>query len=163
MGRGPRQLNSTSESSARCCTHSFSAPWHHVSSAIACRAEILHLSPTKGAACLLQERLQLPFIVHLRQLCPASNAPAIDDDIRDRRSACELAKYVLHLPIAFLSALIQFDERVVDTALVQGTLSLGCVGSVRLRERQYATIPMSFNLLSDKIALLLQRHACQFW
>ena len=88
---------------------------------------------------MLQERLELTFLLHLRKIRASTYRSTIHNGIWHSRPASDFAKNFLDLTIASLSTLIQFDESVVDSSRINGIFPIRRIRSVCFGKNQKAT------------------------
>ena len=120
-------------------------------------SESIVISAAKWAASLLQQQLELAALLHGTELIATANTLAVDDGIRDSRTAGELAKNLLDVTVVLLAARVQFHERVVHAGSVQRILAVGRVRSVGFAEDEQSACTVCLDLLEHKGALGLLR------
>ena len=164
MCKWQRRFHCASDTACEMCLHrerasgrpTFSARYHILS-----HASIRRSLSAKRAPGLFQHRLQLPTVLHGRELTATADRLAGKDGIWHSRATRELAQQLLNWSVARLTAIIQLYQRVLNSSGIERILPVRGVGSVGLAEHQQAAVSMRLNLVCDELPLRLEAHAAE--
>ena len=75
-------------------------------------------------------------MLQLDQLIAAAYGFGSNDDVWNRGPACKLAQNLLHVSVARLATLIEFNKCVLNASCIQRALAVGGIGSVGFAEHK---------------------------